>query len=966
MEPSGNSEDEGLQPSSTSEDNSNTTCSSQSPVSNGSSRRDNGGSSGSSASSRSSSSDGRSTSNSRSSKSSSKGIASSLSSEEEVVPPSSSSSMEEPANRSALSPSLNRRRRRRSSSGSEVSAYSNSRYSSESEYFEDPPAGRRFKEQDEEEEHHDQQEEHEQQLLQIRTGKRGTRSSPNDTGSSGSGSRRSSNSSGSRRSYHGSSTRRECRRPLPSRYRGTFTASADATTAAPFKAKASEQPLLQLVAFDDIQQTFTRSQCMASGRWCCCCSCCWRQSLPLQRPRRPAATQNGTLHGSYSSTGMSAVSSSSYSSNTSSKDNRRIETVQGCRCLCGSCCCRTSRQGNENSRIAADNTDEVSPQGGLEAQLLSAGISATWGHANSNSSSSSAQRGGESRGSASFVVQQLASVHMGLPLHQQEQLRAATAANMATSFRQNPHLQARALLELGAASEAIPTWDLFLDYRKPSGLQQHPLLPSAIQLLRRLPRFALPLYDQQLLQGACEDSVLYPKLQGLEVPFRLLAHDLLFLATYSYLADLPHWLRPPIRLLRIVGFVLLNAELHQNQLREEQQQQGEDTEDEAQNRNLGVSRHPALEARAAAAFTVLEGDAIELDGASPEAMEAYHLQGLVLFNLQMIINDFSPTLNRIEVLCDGICIVNDNPYAALHSLTAFLQQHGFSLHSFRYKRGGNMVSSNSSTSNNSNDDNNGLRLTAATIRAVGQETHLKQHEACSTSMNSSSRNAIEAFIETCKRREGLEENRVQQLLKQQDGPLNRSAASCSSFAAAATAGPAAAAADSGAAACACCRCRGDDGSPEAAEAEAFLSAATAADSDELSESDGDDVDGVLRTHTLPADVYTESASRSRGLGKASLLPFILILLLLPSPVVFPCTVDTAAARARLEGRQQYVLLLQAWLQWWRCCTRAECHGISCRSRCSWSASYIIACARLRCLRGCSCFYLPFIIKSSRR
>lgn len=277
-----------------------------------------------------------------------------------------------------------------------------------------------------------------------------------------------------------------------------------------------------------------------------------------------------------------------------------------------------------------------------------------------------------------------------------------------------------------------------------------------------------------------------------------------------------------------------------------------------------------------------------------------------------------------------------------------------------------MVSSNSSTSNNSNDDNNGLRLTAATIRAVGQETHLKQHEACSTSMNSSSRNAIEAFIETCKRREGLEENRVQQLLKQQDGPLNRSAASCSSFAAAATAGPAAAAADSGAAACACCRCRGDDGSPEAAEAEAFLSAATAADSDELSESDGDDVDGVLRTHTLPADVYTESASRSRGLGKASLLPFILILLLLPSPVVFPCTVDTAAARARLEGRQQYVLLLQAWLQWWRCCTRAECHGISCRSRCSWSASYIIACARLRCLRGCSCFYLPFIIKSSRR
>lgn len=863
MEPSSSSLDEGLQPSSTSEDNSNTTRSSQSPVSNGN-RRSNGGSSGGSASSRSSSSDGSSTSNSRSSKSSSKGIASSLSSEEEVVPSSSSSSMEEPANRTALSPSLSCRRRRRSRSSSEVSAYSNSRYSSESEYFGDPPAGRRFKEQQEEEEQHDQHQEHEQQLLQIGTGKRGTRSSPNNTGSSGSGSRRSSSSSWSNRRYHGSSTRRKYKPALPSRCRGTFTASADATTAAAFKAEASEQPLLQLVAFDDIQQTFTRSQCMASGRWCCCCSCCWRQSLPLQRPRRPVTTQNDTVHDGYSSTSMNAVSSSSYSNDSGRKNNRRIETVQGCRCLCGSCCCRASRQGNENSRMAADNINEVSPQGGLEAQLLSAGISATWGHANSNSSSSSPQRGGESRGSASFVVQQLASVHMGLPLHQQEQLRAATAASMATSFRQDPHLQARALLELGAASEAIPTWDLFLDYRKPSGLQQHPLLPSAIQLLRRLPRFALPLYDQQLLQGACEDSVLYPKFQGLEVPFRLLAHDLLFLATYSYLADLPHWLRPPIRLLRIVGFVLLNAELHQNQLREEQQQQGEDTEDEAQNRDLGVSRRMALEAPSAAAFTVSEGDAIELDGASPEAMEAYHLQGLVLFNLQMIINDFSPTLNRIEVLCDGSCIVNDNPYAALHSLTAFLQQHGFSLHSFRYKRGGNMVSSNSS---NSNDDNNGLRLTAATIRAVGQETHPKQHEACSTSINSSSRNAIEAFIETCKRREGLEENRVQLLLKQQDGPLNRSAASCSSFAATATTGPAAAAADSGAAACACCRCRGDDGSSEAAEAEAFISAAAAADSDELSESDGDDVDGVLRTHTLPADVYTESASRSRGLGK---------------------------------------------------------------------------------------------------
>ncbi|OEH76633.1 hypothetical protein cyc_01986 [Cyclospora cayetanensis] len=220
---------------------------------------------------------------------------------------------------------------------------------------------------------------------------------------------------------------------------------------------------------------------------------------------------------------------------------------------------------------------------------------------------------------------------MGLPLQQQEEMRAATAANLAAVFRQEPQLQARALLELGAAEDTIPTLDLFLDYRKPRALQQHPLMQPTLQLLKRLQRFALPLYDQQLLQNACEDSVLYPKLQGLEVPFRLLTHDLLFLAAYSYLADLPAWSKPPIRLLRIVGFLLLNADLQrQHQNWQEQQSDAGDTGDETARSASAPSRHVAFatanESDAAPAVAAdLEG--LMLEGASPEAMEALHLQG---------------------------------------------------------------------------------------------------------------------------------------------------------------------------------------------------------------------------------------------------------------------------------------------------------------------------------------------------
>ncbi|CDJ58788.1 hypothetical protein, conserved [Eimeria maxima] len=571
-------------------------------------------------------------------------------------------------------------------------------------------------------------------------------------------------------------------------------AAISAREAAPATIESSEKqnPLLRLVAFDDLEQTFARSRCRASGR----------------------------------------------------------------------------RSTNENIGAGGENIEFS--RGGLEDQLLAAGISGVWSQSGSSISSGSGNRGlagGAAAGAAPYVVQQLTSLHMGLPLEQQQQLQAATAATLATRFREDPRLEARALLELGAASNAIPTFDLFLDYRKPSGLQQHPLLQSALLLLRRLPRFALPLYDQQLLQQVCEDSALYPRLQGIEVPFRLLAHDLLFLAAYSYLSDLPPWNRPPLRLLRVPGFLLLSAHLQQHQ-----QQPGADSGGEA-DEELGDE----LRASAAAGATSAEAadlEALDLEGASPEAMEAFHLQGLVLFNLQMILSDFHQTLSSVEILCDGGLALEDNPYAALHPLTSFLQQQGFFLHSFKYKQGSSIVSVNSSSSTStSSDGGSGSFLTASTLQAVERERGLQQRQLSSSRNRSSNNNssAMKAFIDACRKKHGVTANRVQQELQRQGRLVGscEDSASCRSATVAAALTTAAPVVNE-CAVCTCCSCLVGNPLGEVGAAETFAAAAATAvvaQEDETSDDDSNDADGILRSHTLPPDAYSESAARDQGIGE---------------------------------------------------------------------------------------------------
>lgn len=666
-------------------------------------------------------------------------------------------------------------------------------------------------------------------------------------------------------------------------------AAISAREAAPATIESSEKqnPLLRLVAFDDLEQTFARSRCRASGRRCCCCCCCRSCSgrhappLPLQRLQYPAAAAAGAafeaparLHspvsdGSSGGSTSGTNSTTTTSSNTSRRynDTQMAQILRGCRCYCGSCCC-LGRSTNENIGAGGENIEFS--RGGLEDQLLAAGISGVWSQSGSSISSGSGNRGlagGAAAGAAPYVVQQLTSLHMGLPLEQQQQLQAATAATLATRFREDPRLEARALLELGAASNAIPTFDLFLDYRKPSGLQQHPLLQSALLLLRRLPRFALPLYDQQLLQQVCEDSALYPRLQGIEVPFRLLAHDLLFLAAYSYLSDLPPWNRPPLRLLRVPGFLLLSAHLQQHQ-----QQPGADSGGEA-DEELGDE----LRASAAAGATSAEAadlEALDLEGASPEAMEAFHLQGLVLFNLQMILSDFHQTLSSVEILCDGGLALEDNPYAALHPLTSFLQQQGFFLHSFKYKQGSSIVSVNSSSSTStSSDGGSGSFLTASTLQAVERERGLQQRQLSSSRNRSSNNNssAMKAFIDACRKKHGVTANRVQQELQRQGRLVGscEDSASCRSATVAAALTTAAPVVNE-CAVCTCCSCLVGNPLGEVGAAETFAAAAATAvvaQEDETSDDDSNDADGILRSHTLPPDAYSESAARDQGIGK---------------------------------------------------------------------------------------------------
>lgn len=119
----------------------------------------------------------------------------------------------------------------------------------------------------------------------------------------------------------------------------------------------------------------------------------------------------------------------------------------------------------------------------------------------------------------------------------------------------NPVYNARIKLMNDEIMNAIPTVDIFYNSSKLLSIQTiFEPVSRYIFLLRLLPHFCLPLYDSGILQFVCEDAYLNPKFKGLEISYRLLIHDILFYAFFSYLADLPFWAKPPIQLLRIYNY----------------------------------------------------------------------------------------------------------------------------------------------------------------------------------------------------------------------------------------------------------------------------------------------------------------------------------------------------------------------------------------------------------------------------
>ncbi|KJP87208.1 hypothetical protein AK88_03125 [Plasmodium fragile] len=119
----------------------------------------------------------------------------------------------------------------------------------------------------------------------------------------------------------------------------------------------------------------------------------------------------------------------------------------------------------------------------------------------------------------------------------------------------NPVYNARDQIMNDNCIDSIPTIDIFYNSSKLLTIQTvFEPISNYIYLLRLLPKFCLPLYDSGILQYACEDPILNPKLRGLEISYRLLVHDILFYAFFSYLSDLPFWAKPPIELLRIYNY----------------------------------------------------------------------------------------------------------------------------------------------------------------------------------------------------------------------------------------------------------------------------------------------------------------------------------------------------------------------------------------------------------------------------
>ncbi|KFG99882.1 hypothetical protein TGVAND_211600 [Toxoplasma gondii VAND] len=276
-------------------------------------------------------------------------------------------------------------------------------------------------------------------------------------------------------------------------------------------------PLTSQVAFDDLAQAVRRRAC--DGRLagaCCCCIGCRTDTAPTS-PASVGPHKDGS-----------------------------------CTCFCGTCCCvdRSSPPAGNPQKTPASPSSCASKQAPLDFSFL-------FDMREGGGLSASGAAGASASAVASFLATRLPSFHAGLPPARLAELQASAAARLAASMASKAALAARVLVHAPANQLVIPSVDLFVDHRKLRSLMAVPkrsVTEQVMRLLQRLPRFTLPLYESFLLEQVCEDPVLHPRLQGLEVPFRLLTHDFVFLGSYAYFADLPPWSRPPIRLLRIYKF----------------------------------------------------------------------------------------------------------------------------------------------------------------------------------------------------------------------------------------------------------------------------------------------------------------------------------------------------------------------------------------------------------------------------
>ncbi|KNG78236.1 hypothetical protein PFMG_04459 [Plasmodium falciparum IGH-CR14] len=187
----------------------------------------------------------------------------------------------------------------------------------------------------------------------------------------------------------------------------------------------------------------------------------------------------------------------------------------------------------------------------------------------------------------------------------------------------NPIYNARDKIINDNYISSVPTIDIFYNSSKLLTIQTiFEPINHYIYLLRLLPKFSLPLYDSGILQYVCEDPILNGKLKGLELSYRLLVHDILFYAFFSYLSDLPFWAKPPIEILRIYNYESLYS------------------------------------------FNDCESE---------------HTERLVFHNIKSIIYNFSDTLNKIELLYPKNYYITIFPNIYFKNIIDFLKSEKFKL-----------------------------------------------------------------------------------------------------------------------------------------------------------------------------------------------------------------------------------------------------------------------------------------------